>query len=198
MEYFDTYGKLLEQDDIDGNWIYYAYVDETADPSTALVDKILDSWRQTITFQNDVGTRLSVTAPHCGVTTIVFGSQGVNSIQDAMKYTTSYITSSNVTVIDTITFPTGLQSKLAYTFLGALDANINSFNLPACSQRLCYDASGNIASNTVYHYVESTSGSYTGANIGCRMGGSVDSLMETNNRTIGMPQVVVRPISSNV
>ena len=43
-EYFDVYGKLLEHDDIYGNSIYFAYIDETADPLAAKLHYISDSW----------------------------------------------------------------------------------------------------------------------------------------------------------
>jgi hypothetical protein len=185
IEYFDVYGKLLEHDDVDGNWIYYAYVNPMAGPRTALVDNILDSWGQTIRFQNSVGASLKVIAPDGGQTTVLFGTQGVSRITDAMGYTTSftYRNLANRTVIDTIDFPTGLQSRFDHTTLQALDASGKGFSIPACSQHFQLDGNKNIVSTTRYVYGEATGyATYTGARIGCRMGVSNDSLMDSNNQ----------------
>ena len=185
VEYFDDFGKLLEHDDIDGNSIYYAYVDPTAAPLTAKVDHILDSWGQTIQFQYDLDADLRVTAPDGGETTVLFGSQGVDSIKDAMGYTTSftYLTLANVTLIDTINFPIGLQSKFEYITLTALDPNGNQFDIPACSKHVHFDTNSRIVSNTNYVYGEETGfANYTGSNIECRTGGPLDSLMDSNNQ----------------
>jgi hypothetical protein len=185
MEYFDELGKLLEHGDIDGSSIYYAYVDEMAGPLTAKVDYILDSWGQTIRFQYDMDADLKVFAPDGGETTVTFGSQGVDRIKDAMGYTTSfsYLTLANLTLFDTINFPTGLQSKFEYITLAALDQNGNQFDIPACSKHAHLDTNGKIVSNTIYVYGEMTGyANYTGALIGCRMGGSQDSLMESNSQ----------------
>lgn len=48
MEYFDAYGKVLEHVDLYGNSIYYAYVDSMADPLTAQLDSVVDSWGQPV------------------------------------------------------------------------------------------------------------------------------------------------------
>jgi hypothetical protein len=185
MEYFDDYGKLLEHDDIDGNSIYYAYVDPMEGPLTAQVDHILDSWGQTIQFQYDMDADLKVIAPDGGQTTVLFGSQGIDGIEDAMGYTTSftYQTLANLTLIDTISFPTGLRSKFEYITLTALDQNGNPFDIPTCSKHVHLDTNSRVVSNTKYAYGEKTGyANYTGANIGCLMGGSRDSLMESNSQ----------------
>lgn len=187
MEYFDVYGKLLEHADIDGNSIYYSYVDETAGPLTAKVDSILDSWGQTIRFQYNIDVDVTVIAPDDGKSTISFGGHNVRSITDAMEYTISftYLTSNNLTLLRTITYPTGLQSRFEYIGLRAYHEDGRLFNIPACSEHCHVDTNmqNKIVSKTKYRYGNKTNGaSYTGASIYCRMGGSRDLLMDSNNQ----------------
>ncbi|KAI3325198.1 hypothetical protein HD806DRAFT_553295 [Xylariaceae sp. AK1471] len=185
LEFFDDYGKLLEHDDVYGNSIYYSYVDPMSDPRNAWIDYIIDSWGQQISFQYDMDTSLAVVAPDGGKMTLVFGYQGVDQLQDPSGYITSfnYTTSANQTVIDKITYPTGLQSSFEYTGLNALDENGSSIELPTCSRHVHMDATGNQMSITRYIYGEATGyANFTGNAIGCWMGSSHDSLMDSNNQ----------------
>ncbi|KAF3085074.1 hypothetical protein TWF569_001510 [Orbilia oligospora] len=184
-EYFDPYGKLLEHSDLYGNSIYFPYVDNLAGPMSAKVDYILDSWDQKISFEYDLDGAMYLHAPDGGQTKVEFGTHGVESIEDPMGYITefTYIPLAGQTVIDTITFPSGLQSKFGYTVLSALGRDGNPFSIPACSYHLHQDIHENELMETQYeHGVDTGFANFTGASIGCRMQSSHDTLMESENQ----------------
>ncbi|KAF3172783.1 hypothetical protein TWF788_009372 [Orbilia oligospora] len=184
-EYFDPYGKLIEHSDLYGNSIYFSYVDDLAGPMTAKVDYILDSWDQKISFEYDLDGAMYLHAPDGGQTKVEFGTHGVESIEDPMGYITAftYIPLAGQTLIDTITFPSGLQSKFDYTMLSALDGDGIPFSIPACSYHLHQDIHENKLMETQYEYgVDTGFANFTGAAIGCRMQSSHDSLMESENQ----------------
>ncbi|KAI0412558.1 hypothetical protein F5X98DRAFT_391821 [Xylaria grammica] len=199
LEFFDDYGKLLEHDDIYGNSIYYSYIDPASTLRYAMIDYIIDSWGQKITFHNVLESSLAVVAPDGGKMTLIFGYEGVNHIQDASGYITSfdYTVSASQTVIHTITYPTGLQSIFEYVELSAFDGNGNSTGLPACSRHLHMDATGTQMAITEYIYGEATGyANFTGNAIGCSMGSSNDSLMDSNDQDYRY-DVIIRRLDKN-
>ncbi|RWA09450.1 hypothetical protein EKO27_g5664 [Xylaria grammica] len=76
LEFFDDYGKLLEHDDIYGNSIYYSYIDPASTLRYAMIDYIIDSWGQKVTFHNVLESSLAVVAPDGGKMTLIFGYEG--------------------------------------------------------------------------------------------------------------------------
>ena len=144
---------------------------------------------------------MTVTAPDGGQANIVFGNQGVDSIQDAMGYTTlfTYVFLAGQTVIDSISFSSGLQSKFEYISLPAIDGNGNPFNIPACSRHIYRNSAGDTVSQTKYEYGQETGyANFTGATIGCRMQSSVDSLMDSQNQDFRSVEKCTVHASTNV
>ncbi|KAF4625351.1 hypothetical protein G7Y89_g12816 [Cudoniella acicularis] len=133
-----------------------------------------------------MGVGMSVNTPGGGQTMVVFGSRGVDSIQDAMGYTTAFTyvdLAAGWTLTDSIAFSSGLQSKFEYTMLPARDEKGKSFAISACSSHIHQDAVSNTVSDTEYQYGADTGyANYTGASIGCTMKSSKDSLMECRNQ----------------
>ena len=184
VDYFDPLGKLLEHDDIHGNYIYYQYENSEATPKTARLDFIQDSWKQQITFGYEPGATIYVTGPNDDRIAISYGSDGVSQVQFPVDFVTSvnYFQVASQTVIKTIQQSTGLQSLFAYQTMNYLDSSGQTQQLPAVKDHYHLNAEGNYISRTSYQYGTASSGrTFTGYAIQQRMGSDSDGLMDSGS-----------------
>jgi len=185
--YFDSFGKLLEQDDIFGNRICYKYVGgEDGTVLTKALASIEDSWHQSITFKYATGSPgmpyggVTITLPNETSTTVRFDKGGVRSIIDPADQKTTFTYQAGQPIISEITYPTGLQSLFEYTDIEFRDTNGRSGHKAAVVKNVKRDkADGTTYERTTYGYGMLSKGhTYTGFQIGCQLGGLQDSLMD--------------------
>ena len=184
IDYFDPNGKLLEHDDIHGNYIYYNYLDPNANPQTARLDFIQDSWKQQIKFGYEPGATIYVTGPNDDQITISYGSYGVSQVQWPVDFVTSfdYIQVASRTVISSVQQSSGLQSKFTYQTLDYYDSSNDKQSLPAIQDHYHLDANDNFLSQTNYQFGTASSGrTFTGYAIQKQMGSSSDGLMDSGS-----------------
>ena len=183
-DYYDPAGKLMIHADMFDNFISYRYVNPMADPLTAILSSISDSWGQLVTLDYQPGQCVYVTDPNGGMTTIVTSQQGIKQIKDAMGNLTtfSYQSFKSRQVLYAINDPSSLVTQAFYTQLPYLDQTGATQYAPAV-QDLYQKTVGNaILAHTTYRYGTASNGStYTGIALHYRMGGSRDNLMEGNN-----------------
>ena len=184
IDYYDPAGKLRIHADMFDNFISYQYVNPLADPLTAVLSSITDSWGQLVKLEYQPGQGVYVTDPSGSMTAIMTSQQGIQQIKDAMGNLTSfnYQSFKSRQVLYAVNHPSGLVTQVFYTQLEYLDQNGATQYAPAV-QDLYQKTVGNvILAHTTYRYGSASNGStYTGIALHYRMGGSQDNLMEGNN-----------------
>ncbi|KAE8844086.1 hypothetical protein HRS9122_05189 [Pyrenophora teres f. teres] len=187
--YFDSFGKLLEQEDTFGNRICYKYVaGEDGTVLTKALASIEDSWQQSIIFKYASGSPgmpyggVTIVLPNESSTTVRFDQGGVRSIVDPADQKTTFTYQASRPIISEIAYPTGLQSLFEYTDIEFRDFNGNPGYKAAVVNNIKRDkADGTTHERTQYGYGMMSGGhTYTGLQIGCKMGGLQDSLMDGN------------------
>lgn len=182
-DYFDNTGKLVEHDDLFGNCILYYYTSQFDGVLNNRLDRIVDSFGQTVRFAYGPNN-IVVTLPDQTQYTVNFSARGVENIVDPLGNRTefTYSTVAGTAAITSIAYPTGLRSIFSYTSLSYYDAGGQTAAFPAVSQLVHQDASGAILDNTSYAYGAATgANTFTGYKAGYRMNSAGDSLMDSNN-----------------
>lgn len=200
IDYFDVQGKLLEHDDIHGNYIYYSYVDPGASPQTARLEFIQDSWKQRTKFGYEPGTAIYVTGPNSDQITISYGHDGVSQIQFPIDLITSfnYHQVASRIVIQSIQQSSGLRSSFTYQTLDYLDLFNNKQSLPAVRNHSHRDANGKYLSQTTYEFGTASSGrTFTGYAIQKQMGGDSDRLMDSGESSYQYDTLVLNIDANN-
>lgn len=183
MEYFDQTGKLLQHDDLFGNSIIYFYVDQFAGAASNLIDHIVDSFGQIVSFQYGPNAIL-ITTPDGAQTTINYAPGGVQTVVDALENTTvfSYESFGQQTVISNVVYPTGLQTQLSYTAIAYLNGDGSQGAFVAVTDQLHLDLSGALLDHTQYAFgLASGANTFTGAAAGYVLSSTADSLIDSNN-----------------
>jgi hypothetical protein len=193
LDYFDVLGKPVEHYDIYGNLIRYSYVggeQEGVDSAQIRIGHIQDSWGQEITFNYEEGVSMRIILPDGSETLIEFSENGVYAITDAAKNKTNIEYApfnDGPEILSSISFPSGLISSYTYASVETI-AYLNDKGkvgyLPAVENHRALDSESNIYEHTRYIYGSISGQTYTGAAIGCKMGGSSDSLMDDNERAL--------------
>lgn len=183
VSYFDGVGKLLEFDDLHGNYIYYTYFDSIATPSTALLESITDSWGQVVQFEYQGLNEIVIQSPDGSTSTLTFDETGMIRIKDALAYSTLFIYApfGSGRVLDTIAYPTGLLARFTYQQIAYLDGTGQTHDFPAV-QNHYHLFNSEILGRTEYIFgSKSGSATFTGLEGGYRMGSARDALMDSNN-----------------
>ncbi|KAK6502013.1 hypothetical protein TWF481_009831 [Arthrobotrys musiformis] len=178
--YFDATGKLLEHDDVFGNYIYYEYEDENASPTETSITRIKDSWGQTVYFEYDPSGEITVTSADGGTTSIQFDENGVQSIRDAENNLTlfCYDTSRSSPLLCSVEYPVGLTSIFQYQDLPYNSPDRETGFQAAVSDHIHKDGE-TVLDWTTYTFSDNT---FTGYSIGCILGGQKDDLIENGDK----------------
>lgn len=189
MDFFDELGKPMEHHDIYGNFYYYEWLtgeEGGVDSSELRLESIVDSFGQTVKFAYEQGRSLTITLPDGSETFVQFSLDGVSAITDAEGNRTEVdyaLFNDSFNVVSSISHASGLVSKFDYLPMEFLNAEGKLAHLPAVEDYRRYQA-GKVCKHTRYAYGEETSQTYTGAAIGCTMGGSSDSLMDDMDKAL--------------
>ena len=189
-DYFDPLGKPLEHHDVYGNFVHYSYVtgdQEGVDSPEVRIGHILDSWGQKVQFAYDQGSEICITVPDERQILIKFSSTNLHTIIDAAGNKTELeYTSFNdgAEILSRINYPSGLVSRYDYAPIGYLDDKGKAGYMPAVEDARSLDAERNVYQHMRYHYGRESAATYTGAAIGCKLGGSADSLMDNDERAL--------------
>ncbi|PTB67801.1 hypothetical protein BBK36DRAFT_1167105 [Trichoderma citrinoviride] len=184
MDYFDAFGRPVARQDLFGNSLHYVYLDGqtggavTSDPC---LDYILDSWGQKVTFEYLPGLEMLIKGPATQLTRLRFTKAGVDLVTDSMGFDTrfTYTSVPDVpSVLEEISYPTGMASKFVYSALDYLDGGNNVRHLPAVSHHYQMNAQGETLKHTNYQYGPSDGLTFTGISIGCQLSGLTDDLMD--------------------
>ncbi|KAH7025102.1 uncharacterized protein B0I36DRAFT_417141 [Microdochium trichocladiopsis] len=186
VDYFDATGLPIEHDDVFGNRIHYKYISRGG-PQQALLDYIEDSWGQRIQFKYQPGSQIIVIGPDQGTTTINLAQQtGVLSIEDPVGFVTRFhydkSPAGGNAIVKEIRYPTGLATRFFYSNMAYLDSTGVARDMPSVQRCTRVDANSNIVlTRTDYHFGTLSNGNtFTGANVGCRIGGLQDNLLDGN------------------
>jgi len=181
-QYLDANGNLICISDRYGNFVRISYSGYNSVTNIAAIDQIVDSYGQTISFaQTSDGneTTLTVTLPSGHQIAIAYiATTKVLTFENPLGQVTSVIHNSDDTV-STITYPTGLQTRLQYT-----DVLDSSPTLRAVSQLTQYDTRTNlpVMGPTTYDLnPENNDGHNFLGNGICPQSTSNDALLESNN-----------------
>ena len=186
IDYFDTLGKPVEHHDIYGNYLHYNYVtgdQEGPGSPTLRLDYILDSWGQKIQFAYEEGFEMRITLPDGGETFVKFSDVGVHAIVDAARNKTEMEYApfnDGPNILSRIQYSSGLISRYDYVPIQYLNSEGSPRYFPAVEDFRYIDSENNIYQHTRYMYGRESTQTYTGAAIGCRVGGSADSLMDSD------------------
>ncbi len=184
-DYFDETGKLIEHNDAFKNSVLCYYTDPAGDIFGNRLDYVVDSFGQTIRF-GYAPNQFIVSLPSNATTTIEFSPKGIYYISDDQGNKTifDYTEVTGQTVVSSIEYPTGLQTRISYDALSALKEDGSSFAIPAVTRLTHLDASQAILDDTEYIYGSETDrNTYTGARAGYKMTGAGDSVMDSKNET---------------
>jgi RHS repeat-associated protein len=193
-DYFDGTGKLIEHDDIFGNHINYYYTDQFSGVFGNYLDRIVDSFGQTITFSYEPNA-IVIGLPNGSRTTINYSSRGVENVIDDFGYQTvfDYTSIADLSVVSTIHYPTGLVSQIQYITISYLTSDGGQKSFPAVSELVHLSADLQLMDSTIYAYGTDTAGNtYTGANAGYILSSSADSLMDSNNTAYQYDVLITR------
>lgn len=181
-DFFDATGKLLEHDDLYGNYQYYSYTSQLGGVYGNRLASIEDSFGQTVAFVygSDV---IRVVLPNAHEIAISISPLGVTSITDELGGVTSfqYGEKAGMAVVDQISYPTGLQTRLTYTTIPYL-TQAGPGDYPAVATLTRVDGEARFLNQTNYSYGVATGGrTFTGSSAGYKLDSSSDSLMDSNN-----------------
>ncbi|MCE3261520.1 MAG: repeat protein [Pseudoduganella sp.] len=175
--FFDSTGKLLMQADRHGNFIYYAYT------SSNLLDAITDSFGQQTRFGYNPN-QIVVTCPDGRTTTLNYTSTGVSSLVDPLGHSTSFtmVQQNGFNVINTIAYPSGKTTSIAYTTIQFLDTNGATYSIPAISDLYYLDQANTMLAHYQYAYGTNSGGNtFTGYQGGYALSSTSDGLLDSNN-----------------
>lgn len=188
--YFDGTGKLLEQDDLWGNYIYYTYTHGELPPTrsgsntvSALLRTIQDSWGQKVLFGYQ-GSLIQLQSPDGNLTQIQFDATGVRTIKDPLGNMTTFtnVRFGTSYVIDTIQYPGNHVARFTYQQMAYLDSNGTTQHFPGVKEHVNLQGAS-IVSRTGYEFgSESGSRTFTGYGAGYRLGLTHDTLIDSNNQ----------------
>ncbi|KAL9034582.1 MAG: hypothetical protein Q9214_006982, partial [Letrouitia sp. 1 TL-2023] len=155
-----------------------------------VLDGIEDSWGQNVHFKYQPGadmpySEMIIISPDGIQSVVSFASDGVHTIGDQEDHQTSfeYTTSgSGQRVLSQIQYPTGLISRFDYTDLPYLNVDGSTGYTAAVENYYKLNEAGHILEHTMYRYgIDSANRTFTGAAIGCTLGGLRDHPMEGNS-----------------
>ncbi len=155
--YFSSPGYLLMKADRFGNYIYFAYTTST------LLDHIVDSFGQTITF-GYYPSQIIITFPDGRTSQINHAPTGVSSIVDPLgqEIIVTPTNQGSFSVVSTIQYPSGKQTQVSYSFRGATGG---TGSIPAVTDLRYIDAAGALLAHTQYAYGTLSGGNtFTGYN----------------------------------
>lgn len=198
VDYFDQTGKLIEHDDLFGNFIGYSYNDPNGTPFTTTLAGIVDSFGQTVGFGYGPNS-IVITTPDGSATTINYSSGGVQNVSDPLGNVTAFTYSAvaGQNVIVQAQYPTGLQTNIGYTAIAYTAADGSQGAFPAVQDHVHVGPAGQFIAHAQYSYGTGTGGStFTGAAAGYVLSGAADGLMDSNNFAYRY-DVLVRRLDSN-
>lgn len=187
VDFFDIKGKPIEHHDIYGNFLRYTFAtgeESGIDDSLVRVDEIMDSWGQIIKFSYDQGSMMSIKLPDGGIIEVKFSADGVYRVTDPANRRTEFEYASfgsSQQILSRIEYPSGLVSTFEYTPIRFLKPGGGAGNIPAVEHFRHSDSAKNIYRHFQYIYGQESTNTYTGASIGCILGGSTDSLLDNEN-----------------
>lgn len=193
-DYFDGTGKLIEHNDIFGNHINYYYTDQFSGVFGNYLDRIVDSFGQTITFSYEPNA-IVIGLQNGSRTTINYSSRGVENVIDDLDYQTvfDYTSIADLSVVSTIHYPTGLASQIQYITIPYLTSDGGQKSFPAVSELVHLSADRQLMDSTIYAYGTDTGrNTYTGANAGYILYSNGDSLMDSNNTAYQYDVLITR------
>lgn len=193
-DYFDQVGKLIEHDDLFGNYLFYSYTDQFGDIFKNTLLQISDSFGQTVSFGYGPN-QIVITTPDGSLTTINIAPGGVQNIVDALNNTTSFLYSSvaGQSVVMQINYPTGLQTQLTYTGLNYIRQDGSSGTFAAVQDHYHLTPTGTMMDHTQYAYgAQSGGNSFTGAASGYVLSSGSDGLMDSNDTQYRYDVLVTR------
>ncbi|MFY8211859.1 MAG: hypothetical protein ACOVLB_04270, partial [Candidatus Nanopelagicus sp.] len=194
-QYFANNGDLIARDDKDGNCISFGYLN-------GKLHTIVDSYGVTYTFNvsDNVITVTSATSLGNRAIKVNIGANGVSSYTDASGYVTTY-KYNNDGLVNAITYPSKLVTKISYTTLPYISCSNGSGTLNAVASLSHNSASGGVLNSTTYEYgVASGGANFTGYGIagGICLSNKSDGLADTNDPGLKYYDVtVIKNGSSN-
>ncbi|KAK6507220.1 hypothetical protein TWF481_005670 [Arthrobotrys musiformis] len=198
MEYFDIKGKPLERHDIHGNYLHYTFItgdQHGIDEPSLRVDEIIDSWGQTIKFTYEQGSEMTIKLPDGGVTVVKFSQDGVYRIIDpaGRKTELEYVPfGDDQQLLGRIEYPSGLISTFEYTSIQYLNQDGSPGRMSAVEHFRHLDSTKKVYRHYKYIYGEESTNTYTGASIGCKLGGLEDTLMDNYQHALDYRYDVAR------
>lgn len=189
IDYFDSLGKPIEHYDIYGNCLQYSYVDgdeHGVDSPELRIDRILDSWGQEVLLFHDQESEMRVRLPDGTETSIQSSGSNVDFIRGPAGRTNFEYVSFNEGpgILSRITYPSGLISAYDYTSIQYITSKDEPSYMPAVENYRSLDSAKKIYQHKRYIYGKDSPVTYTGAAIGCTMGGLRDALMDDDDRAL--------------
>lgn len=187
VDYFDIFGKPLEHHDIYGNYLYYTYVSgetEAVDSPAAKLQSITDSWGQEVIFAHEDGLQ-TVSLPDNTEIVIKFNNSNAYALKTPSGLTEfEYVEFDNSrAVLQKITYPSGLVSVYEHGAIEYINTKGESGYMPAVESSRSLDFDNKVYRHMKYFYGRETDGAtYTGAKLGCQIGGLRDHLMDDDDR----------------
>jgi len=183
VSYFDAVGKLIAHGDLFGNMLRYSYTDPLSDVFHSRLARITDTFGQSVSFGYLSG-EIVLTLPDGSKTSIVHSDVGVqrlvNQIGAAIGFT--YGKSGGATVIGSVSYSTGMTTRVTHTGLPYLKSD-GSKGTRAAVQSLVHTGPSDVfLDRSVYSYGTLSGGNtYTGFSGRYRMESDSDSLMDSND-----------------
>lgn len=183
--YFDGAGKLLEQDDLWGNYIYYSYTESDTPASKALLSFIQDSWGQIVKFGYQGSHQVIIQAPDGGITQIQSDQTGIRVIKDPLGNVTSFVNVpfGSTYIIDTINYPTGLTARFSYQQMAYYNASGATQHFPGVKEHVHQQGSSMLSRTTYTFGSESGNYTFTGYGANYHLGTASDTLIDSNNQS---------------